>query len=455
MSDEGVAAVLASHGSGIVTAKDPAALAETLAARLDAELLDSLDDLEAAIARRFAVLADRLSAHTALELHARLDDADEAHVVTTIAGLRRLVERIADADALVTNTIETVRARADAATGLAVHPDSIRAAAAEVVEARATVVQAEAALAEAVAVLRPTPAEAEADDTDAASSGAGGATDRRRGTLDRTVLVRLIAVVAVSVVVGVLVLVAAGSPAGLVLPVVALGWAGVESVRRRDDAADEELASANLAAVAALTDQAYGGAPVADDDASPALDGLRSELATALERLRYAESSWRSLVGPDADVDDLESILQARDPQHGTSVQAVERTASVVAVAGHRRRLHAQWKLAWWALDRPVPPLTDADSSIAALESAGVEAVTVPTHAARTAERDRTRYEELAAGRSADELEADATAPVTSVVVVDLEGAVSPDDLESRTGQLPDEVRVLVVGPAAPEGSDD
>lgn len=459
-------AVVADDGSTFVRADDVATTALDLADRLDADLVEGASALAPVIAEREQVLADRVAAHTALELTARSDASGDEHVVTDVETLRRLVERIDIADRLVAASHEAAQSRAMAVSDLAVHPTSIRAAADDVLEARAALEARRTAVAEldrADASDEPdrdgdadrpddetssTPAlDAEASDPDEPRQFDGWQlTDA--GALRTPALV-----VAVALVIGVLALVLTGSPLALVIPGLAVCWVVVLVVRQRDDAYDAELASRNLANVTRLTDQAYGGvdavARAASDVEDPERQRAQQAVLEAENRLAFAEASWRSLVGPDAEVDDVESVLMANDARYGLGDHAVQELPAVRTADAHRRRLVAQWKVAWWALDRPVPPVEEADGALTALAGEGRTTITIPTRPANgLSVGEQERLDELAAGRSDDELRAAAAATVAPVVIADEDGGIGEEQFRAATAHLPDDVRVVVVVPA-------
>lgn len=434
-----VAEILAGSGSAVVSSEAPAELASALVDALDAELVEDASGLADALERRRAQVDRRTRALAALELAARLDaDVDLRHVVTDLPSLRRLAQRVARAVEFVDESRAGLRDRLSRSTDVAVHPETIRKAAAEVTEARAALQAAEVAVEELRAV---TPAPSDPADAPAGPRGPGWDPDARRTA------VRAGTGVVTAVVVSFAALVVTGSPVPLVLPVLALGWAVLVVVRHRADVVDRDVASDNLAAVSALTDRAYGGVALSEPEE---LVVARRAVASAQERLRYAESAWTGLVGTGVDVGSVEEVVSARDPRWHVGDDELDRTPTLRAAEAHARRLAAQWKLAWWALDRPVPPVDDADASLDRLEAEGVEEVTVDTWAARSPERveDTARLEELAEGWTIDELRVVAGEEPVALVVLDEAGEITAADLSARTAALPAGARVVVVVPA-------
>ena len=439
--DEIVAAIVDGSGSTLVRSDQPADLAVALADALDADLEEGVGGLADALQARLASVDERTRALAALELHSRLheDDApDRHHILADVGALRRLVGRIEEADRFVDDSRGALVERLGSGTELAVHPETIRKAATDVLVARA---ERDGALEEV--------AEEEAAGSVATEPEPERATEPALDPERRRMVVRSAAAVAAACALGLLAVLLSGSLIPLVLPVVALAWGGTEWVRSREDAADRDVASDNLAAVSALTDRAYGGVALSE---SEELIAARRRLAAAEERLRYAETAWHALVGADVDAESVDDLLAQRDPQFHVGEQELSRTPTLRAADGHRRRLLAQWKLVWWALDRPVVPLDRASEAIDELEDEGIDAVAVETWAARSPERaeDADRFDELAAGRNVHQLREIATARPAPLVVLDEEGEISGADLAARTAVLPSDVRVVVVGPTTP-----
>ena len=456
MTDELIDRIARATGSTTVRVDDVAEVALELADRLDAQLVEGAVDFAAVAEERQRSLAERAAAHAALELLKRpqASPADPL-VVNDVAGLRSLTKRIHEADRLIEAAGEDARQRAGTASGLAVHPTTIRDAAADVFDARATVLEREQELARLTAEPQAAD-EGEPHDDESQTAQVDDADSRGPGLrLTDVAAVRTAAVIAAAALaVGILIVILTGSPLALVLPAVGVSWLSVVIVRQRDDSYDEKIASRNLESVARLTDRAYGGAALVDDQSNhlahgPEVAAAERALDEANDRLSYAESSWRSLVGPDADVDDVESVLRARDAQHGVSDAVVVELPSHRAASAHRRRLHAQWKLAWWALDREIPTLDDAPDAIDALEAEGVDQIVVDTTpSGGLAPDERERLEQLAQGRTEEELRSVAEQTYPVVVVADAEDEIDDERLREATAQLPDDVRFVVVSPA-------
>ena len=340
----------------VIRARDADDVALRIAEALDADLVDEPGDLPTAIEQCLRALDGRTQALAALEIHARLDDAaaNGAIVISDVDRLRRLVGRIAQAEALVESTHEVLRERVGSSTGVALHPEALRAAASDVAAARAAVVALATEIGKVEEDLRST----RDDPSMSALDSDGRVVEPDWGDDERREAMRAVGVFGGALVVSILALVVLGTPVGLLLPVVAAVWIGVVFARHRSDLDDLDVAAENLASVTALTDQAYGGA--VGGRTSPELEDLRDQMGKALDRQRYADSAWVGLVGPDVGIETIDDLLAARNPQYDVSDVVLSQTPTARAAQAHVRRLTAQWKLAWYALDRPVPPLVRA-----------------------------------------------------------------------------------------------
>ena len=434
--DDLVAAIVAGEGSTLVRSPQPDELALALVDALGAELVEGADGLSEAIGSRLAAVEERTRALAALELHARLRADDGERHAAAVDGMRRLIERVEQADELAEASRAALRERVGLGTALAVPPETIRRAAADLDGARAEEARAARAVAivevEAAELVQRTPP---SDDT-------------ARGDEVRQASRRPVAVLLVAAVLALAATVVTGSPIPLVLIAAAGVWAVTEWARSRDDAADRHVASDNLAAVSALADRAYGGAALAEPEE---LLDARRRLATAQDRLRDAERVWRALVGPGVDTDAVDDVVADADPRLELDDAELSQTATVRAAEAHRRRVYAEWELAWRALDRPIPAPEDAEDALERLAQEGNEEVTLEEWASPSGAEnpDRARYEELAGGRTVDDLRAVAAAAPAPLVVLDEAGEIGDADLAARTAALPPDARVVVVAPAA------
>ncbi len=455
LTSDQVEEVLAGSGHVVVRADDPESVAEQTAERLGAELVFSLDELEAAISERLAAVARRAAAVDALDLHERAHDLRSLDCVEVadIATLRRLAARIEAARHLVTDTRADMRDRVSEATGLAVHPDTIRAAAAEVETARAAAEALRAELEAAEAEWRSGLGSFGPDDDLAALDqfGAPDADDDDEPDDESDRSTKSMVGAGLMFLGAVLVAVAAQTagigPAAFALPALAGVFGLFTVLRPRGNDDDSEMASENLASMSAMTDLAYGGS--IEPSPPPAVHDLQLRVDGALDRVRYAENAWRGLVGPGVEVEGVDDVLRARDPRSKVTDEALDTTPAVRTAQRHVRRLQAQWKVSWWTLDRPVPPVDRAGERIDELVSEGIEEIVALTHQGRREQQEMlARFDELRASREVDELRVDADAALTSVVALDLEGSLTSDDLADRASSLGGDVRVVVVAPA-------
>ena len=281
-----------------VTATDPEAAAEAIALDQGAELV--ADETEAA------------AAVTARRAAAALD-------VRGIAELRRLADALDRTERIRARTERGVHdglaQRVARTSGLALHPSSIR-------DAAAAVVDAEAALAYPTEPIEADP-----------GAGAAG-----RGRAPRVLAVGVaLAVIAWC---AALLLALAGAAVPVALAVGAGGSLlalGATRRRRRPPSA------------------ALARAPVASREAN----GARAlERTRAEERLRSAQRHWERLVGPRADPHDLDAVLRLHDPQLDFGA-ADETSPTIRAVSAVERRAAARWRVAWARLGYDDAPARD------------------------------------------------------------------------------------------------
>lgn len=454
VTNELVESVVAASGHVVVRSDDPETVAELAAERLGAELVFGVDELEAAIAERLAGMARRTAASEALELDSELGDpsAFDHEIVADVASLRTLVARLDAAQHLVSSTRDDMRDRVGEATGLAIHPDTIRAAATEVTASRAAAEALRAEVEAAEAEWRTGIGSFGPDDDLAGLDQFGADPDDEDADWEGGATKSLVA--AGLVLLGSIFVAAAGfgpaGPAILALPVLALLYAISTLMRTRGDAEGRDLASENLATMSAMTDMAYGGA--IEPTAPPAVHALQLQHDAALDRVRYAENAWRGLVGPGVEVDALDEVLQTRDPRVRVADPELDRTPAVRTALRHVRRLHARWKLTWWALDRPIPALAEAGGAIDALEAEGITAIPALTYEGRQAQTEcRERFDELRSGRDVEALRSEVDFVPSPLVALDPERAIDEEGLLERASSLGGDARVVVV---APDGSD-
>lgn len=498
---------IAPSGVTVLQVADPADVALAVAEAIKADLILP-DEIDETIAGRRHDALQRQAARDAVavydQIHAKVPT--EIHVIADTDELRRLAGRLGRAATVVDETNLEVKRRFGGAQGqdIAVHPDTIRRAATGLLGARSAV----ESLAAEIASMHRAPdegdpwgddsvdvsgadafsAEVDAEDERKLDAGRFGRPKRGKGigkgaassgavlagsdgsgagrSVESGIVVRgivgVVAATAVAVLVTAVDLVAYGL--GFILPILAAIWAVGQVRDNRTDTADRSMAADNLAAVGAITDQAYGGSldtlRPGDDDVDPSAEtdaaiddgsaALRARLQSATTRLNQFESEWVSLVGPDADPDDIDGVLRTRDAQYQLTDAQLHATPSVRAAARYQRRLSAKWKLAWSALDQSPPSLDEAHAAIDALEADEVYTASVERFRSVTEDDDArhallTRYDELSDGRGPDEVRAAADERLLPVVVADEYGNLDGDELAARVGDLLSELQVVLV----------
>lgn len=421
---------------------DPEETALIVADALSAELVEPGVQLQSALDRRRHAANQRAAARHALSVHERLHARAPAslHVVCDTDGLRKLASRLRMAEGVVVATTRAVTAQLQdrpATADLAVHPDTLRRAAAEVLAARAEVAERQAEVArsrdEEVEghdpwTHDPWPEHEHQIDLSAAEQfGAAGDEEAQRRLAGRRwgrraadddagpkvaspdaadddeIGLGFPAVFVVVSLIAAVVLTATNAvPYGFafVVPLVGVAWAVDRRRLELADRADRREAARHLAVTSAIADLAYGGDDAAaaahdltagrdgDDLAgagsSPAATEARSalalaeaRLATAEGRLRRANSDWAALVGHDTPPDNIEQVLRTRDAQYLVTDTQLRLAPAVRVAARYQRRLWAQWKVAWAVLDREPPAPDDAEAAISALERDDIHVVTV------------------------------------------------------------------------------
>ncbi len=382
-----------------VMAKDPSEKALQLVDELGGELVTS-DQIEATIERRTS--GTRSPVRELLERRAVARPADRVRTVADIDGLGALARGLARADRIVAGTeanmVEAVGQRVSGG-GISVHPDSIRSAASELVEARAEVATIRGQLSELNDAAMDSLVERGAEERAAAVEKPPE--PRSTGTLGRSGKRRITGVilmsVGVAVVLGGLLFAVAGPVAlvVLVLPIVAIAWAIRAARADISDLDGKEAASDNLAQISARTDEVFGAAPAEESAGSgiPASVGaqlrlVESQLELAEERVRSATSTWHELAGSDADPGDVDRVLRERDPQYFAAVDLVSQTSQARAAGAHLRRVRARWNVAWGVLGEDPPSPADAEAAVRELAAAGVQAVKINTRIGSPADRE-------------------------------------------------------------------
>lgn len=334
----------------VVEDVDPDRAAADLVESMGAELAHGHDAASEAVGRRLA------AAHT-------IDTAHEIEIgPDRVERIRKLAADLERAERIRVRTevqfTETLSRKLSRGTGLAVHPEALYGAASVVLDARTAHERADLALIKlgsepdpsAPGQVAPEPREPHPDVYD------DEALERSR---DRTFAVGvIIGAFGLAVLLAVLVgPVFAIAPPLIVIPVVAIYLRRSQSART--DASDRREASSTLAAASLTAEQATATATATRDAVDrwgERSSSLRATRDAAAERLRAARRAWESLAGPDADVDDVESVVRARDPQFQLTGTSAAASPTMRAVNTFHRRALARWKVLWASLGRDEPP---------------------------------------------------------------------------------------------------
>jgi len=332
---------------------------------------------------------------------------DEATIVELqqLAGELAMTERIrSDTEAGMT---ESLNRRLSATSAVAIHPSSIRQAAAAVTDTEAEIDRCD----EEIAALgeRPT-ADLPRNDN---ASATEQPSHRDLRTVPLAIGVALLFAVAAIVlfVAGVFVLVPIAVLAiGVVVAVVLIG-------RSRGASPPSEAPEPSNAAIT-------------EDEWIARRAQIDAARQGATERLRSARRHWESLVGADADPHQVDDVLRVRDPQLELVGAASKQSPTVRTVNAVHRRIRARWRVAWAAVGYDDPPeLDDVATELERLRgSAGAAA-----HAARGRLRAADAWTE--AGAAIDR----------PIVLVEPSGWLPAETLETMVHSLPAGAEVIVV----------
>jgi hypothetical protein len=280
---------------------DPLARAKQVAADLDGDLCETQEDVDEllAVLRALPPL-----------------DADGIRTVQALS------QRVAAAERIVERTVD--RAAADVSerlaasgSGVAVHPEAVRARAAGLVQAQERLRQAEERLEtardEEVAVAPEPPAPAPA---------------------------------------------AVPPPEEAAAPPPRRRW-WQRRGRRRREVEDTSESTSLLQQVAATTDEAFG-ARRASAARADLLVLLQAQRDRAEEQVRVAQRAWQDLAGDDR-VEDVEAVVQRFDPQHQEARELAREAVGVRAVAPLLARALSSWSAGWEALGAEPPAAVDHD----------------------------------------------------------------------------------------------
>jgi hypothetical protein len=457
-------------GVRVVRDPDAAAYAQRLADESGGEILRDLQHARRAFAARAeagrvepVVLNDAERAELESSANAP-EDADPAVTEVATLELQQLADELVMTERIRADTEAGMTAflnrRLSAASAVAIHPSTIRQAAAAVTEAEATVAACDAD----VAALGERPAAEGIDGEPAPVPATPPAGDRgpdeHADQRDEPAPTRDGRAVALAIVIGVvfaaaavaLVLVGVSVGVPIAVFVVGLVLAFVFFRRsRRDGRSDRSGEPTASAPAGGDTEHERAGASAS----TPSPDGPQSSVAEisedewvarrahidavrerATERLRSARRHWDSLVGPDADPHAVDEVLRVRDPQLELVGAASKKSPTVRTVSAVHRRTRARWRVAWAAVgyDEP-PPLDEVDAHLERLRASGGEAA----EAAR--ERLRAAHAWSDACRTIDR----------PLVLVEPEEWLPKDILESMLNSLPAGAEVIVVEPDGTE----
>jgi len=339
------------------------------------------------------------------ELEARGDDAATAVDDAAIVELQQLADQLAMTERIRSDTeagmTESLNRRLAATSAVAIHPSTIRQAAAAVTETEAEIDKCD----EEIAALGERPAP-DSRPTDNSSPTEPQPPRGRRMVLAVGVVVLFVVAAIVLFAVGVFV----------VVPIAVLVVGAIATLLlirgTRTPAPPPSRAT--------MSEEEWV-------DQRAQIDAARQG---ATERLRSAHRHWESLVGPDADPHDVDDVLRVRDPQLELVGAASKESPTVRTVNAVHRRIRARWRVAWAAVGYDEPP--ELDDVAAHLE--------------------RLRGSEAGAAQTAQERlrAADAWAEACAVIdrpIVLVEPAVwlPAETLETMVNSLPAGAEVIVV----------
>lgn|GEM_PF-3110129 len=372
-------------GVHVVRHPDPAWRARELLDEIGGEIVIDVDHVQ----RAFAARVDAARVEPVV-----LTDSERAELVeaarsgspvgpvqitdTKAEELRSLARELALVERIRVETesgvVGTLRRRLSGSTGVSVHPDAIRAAAASVLGATATVAERERALDE----LGPRPAPL-------AAPGSAGAAAPRIEELPfapepvsarrRMVVPAGIAVVALATAL----VAVAGVPAvpWLLLAAGLLG-ACAATIRARRDARDPGRTPAPLAGE---TDPVPG---ITEHEWLIQRAQLEAARDRAVEEARSARVQWESLAGPGADPADLDAVLRRHDPQYDLVGAAAKASPAVRAARAVHEEVRSRWRAEWQALGYDEPPEpADIETHLDAMSAPATGDVVVSAASAR------------------------------------------------------------------------
>ncbi|MBV9923253.1 MAG: hypothetical protein JOY78_20710 [Pseudonocardia sp.] len=381
-------------GVHVVVHDDPLAAGRVIAERINARLVDTPVEAEAAVHHRVRLPELRAQRERLDQIEMLAWGLPEAEDQTYLARERELervsrrrpidigaVERIASLtteleslEQVRTGTERRVREEMIDALGAAtphtvvLHPTSIRTAAARVQAAEEALADARLAL-DLVPVHVPTMSVTEHHDEPPVALAPAEA--RSMGRVAAALVIGLVAtLVAVA---GELPIFVAVVPAviGVIVALVLL--------RARRTAARSEV----IAPPAPPMRDARPAEP--DERIAQRTDAVRR----IEERLRSARRDWGLAAGFEADPEDVDDVIRRRDPQFDLTADLVAAAPSARAVAAVHRRVRADWRCLWASLGRSAPP--PDKPLVTALVQDVRNVVMLPGEAADALRRSETR----------------------------------------------------------------
>jgi len=354
-----------------------------------------------------------------------------------MAELRQLADALGRTDRIRMRTevefAETLNRRLSASSGMAVHPETIKQAAAAVTAAEGEVNEIDRGITELGERPRPETVELNVPQAVPQMFDDDILEQQRRSRVfalsvgaifagAAIVLLSFGIAIVVPVVVFLLGIIIAGA-------MMARSYAG----GARDDPGARE-ASALLAAAtgnAERTSEAGQRDRLAEDEWMARRSQLEAARDRSVEKVRSAQRHWETLAGADADPHDLEGVLRLHDPQFVITGAATKTSPTVRTVNAVHRTAMARWKVAWAALGYDQPPaLENFDEHITRLSGAGA----------------REEAEKVEQRLKAAEAWSNAGATIDRpLILVEPENWLPEDELEAMLRTLPAGAEVVLV----------
>ncbi|HEV3225660.1 MAG TPA: hypothetical protein VGZ52_02460 [Acidimicrobiales bacterium] len=366
-------------GVRVVVDPEPSAAADRLADELGGDVVRDLETARGAFAARadagrtVPVVLDDDEFDTLIRQADELNDlSDEPRIDEgAIRELRELADALARTGRIRTRTevefTETLNRRLSASSGMAVHPEAIKQAAAALTAAEGDVNDIDAAITQLGD--RPVPEQVELEDV-----GASDTTIFDDDTLEQQRRSRVFALSVTTIFAGVaLVMLSIGVATAVSIGVFIVGLlaGGVMLTRSRSEHRVDEgaaQASALLAAAtgnAARSTEAAARGRMAEEEWLARRAQLDANRERSVEKARSARRHWDTLAGPEADPYDLEGVLRIHDPQFAITGAATKTSPTVRTVNAVYRRALARWKVAWAAIGYDSPPaIEDFDEHV-------------------------------------------------------------------------------------------